>query len=144
MECKQAAWFKHFTIPDGNGEIILRLPDQQSRRRCCGSVHFREDAQTDPRSHTAAANAQDGISLVQSAEGALNEVHDMLHRAGELAVKAANGTLSDDEREMVDAEIQQLKAEIDTTANHTVFNELRLFPTTGFPQERLRTEDGQL
>lgn len=79
----------------------------------------------------AAANAQDGISLVQSAEGALNEVHDMLHRAGELAVKAANGTLSDDEREMVDAEIQQLKAEIDTTANHTVFNELRLFPDNG-------------
>ncbi len=80
----------------------------------------------------ASANAQDGISMVQSAEGAMNEIHDMLQRANELAVKAANGTLSDNDREMVDAEIQQIKAEIDKIADHTVFNEKNLFPTNGY------------
>lgn len=80
----------------------------------------------------ASANAQDGISMVQSAEGALNEIHAMLHRANELAVKAANGTLTEDDRAMVDAEIQQIKDEINTTAEHTVFNEIRLFPMTGY------------
>lgn len=89
----------------------------------------------------ASANAQDGISMVQSAEGALNEIHAMLHRANELAVKAANGTLTEDDRAMVDAEIQQIKDEINTTAEHTVFNEIRLFPDDGlwpsmaFPSE---------
>lgn len=79
----------------------------------------------------ASANAQDGISMVQSAEGALNEVHEMLQRTNELAIKAANGTLSDSDREMVDAEIQQIKKEIDTIAGHTVFNEIQLFPENG-------------
>ena len=79
----------------------------------------------------ASANAQDGISLVQSAEGAMNEIHAMLQRGTELAVKAANGTLTDDDRSMVDAEIQQLKQAIDQTAHHTVFNEMPLFPTNG-------------
>ena len=46
----------------------------------------------------ASANAQDGISAVQTAEGALNEVHDMLQRMNELAVKSANGTNSEDDR----------------------------------------------
>lgn len=79
----------------------------------------------------ASANAQDGISLVQSAEGAMNEIHEMLQRGTELAVKAANGTLTDDDRKMVDAEIQQLKQAIDQTAHHTVFNEMPLFPVNG-------------
>ena len=79
----------------------------------------------------AAANAQDGISMVQIGEGALNEVHSMLHRANELAVKAATGTLQDADRMMIDAEIQQLKAEIDSTARNTTFNEIRLFPEDG-------------
>lgn len=79
----------------------------------------------------ASLNAQDGISLVQSAEGAMNELHDMLQRANELAVKAANATLSETDRGMVDGEVQQLKAEIDQTAQHTVFNEIRLFPEDG-------------
>lgn len=47
----------------------------------------------------AAANAQDGISMIQIGEGALNEVHDMLHRANELAIKAATGTLQDVDRD---------------------------------------------
>lgn len=79
----------------------------------------------------ASANAQDGISMVQSAEGALNEVHDMLQRANELSVKAANGTWTEEDRAMIDAELQQIKKEIDTTAKHTVFNEIRLFPDDG-------------
>ena len=53
----------------------------------------------------AALNAQDGVSMVQIGEGALNEVHDMLHRANELAVKAATGTLKDADRALIDLEI---------------------------------------
>lgn len=79
----------------------------------------------------AAANAQDGISMVQIGEGALNEVHDTLQRANELAVKAATGTLQDVDRAMIDAEIQQLKAEIDKTAQNTTFNEIHIFPEDG-------------
>lgn len=48
-------------------------------------------------------NAQDGISMVQSAEGTLNEIHEMLQRVNELAVRAANGTLTEEDRAMVDA-----------------------------------------
>lgn len=79
----------------------------------------------------ASANAQDGISLVQSAEGAMNEMHEMLQRANELAIKAANGTLSESDRLMVDAEVQQLKTEIDSMSQRTIFNETRLFPNDG-------------
>lgn len=79
----------------------------------------------------AAANAQDGISMVQIGEGALNEVHDMLHRANELSIKAATGTLQDADRMMIDAEIQQLKSEIDRVARNTTFNEIEIFPPNG-------------
>ena len=74
----------------------------------------------------ASANAQDGISMVQTAEGALNEVHDMLQRMNELAVKAENGTLTTVDREYIDAEVQQLKSEIDRVASTTTFNEQNL------------------
>lgn len=79
----------------------------------------------------ASANAQDGISMVQTAEGALNELHDMLQRANELAVKAATGTLMDEDRDMVDAEVQQLKTEIDVMTQRTEFNNIKLFPDNG-------------
>lgn len=79
----------------------------------------------------AALNAQDGVSMVQIGEGALNEVHDMLHRANELSVKAATGTLQDADRALIDLEIQQLKAEIDRTSKNTTFNEISLFPENG-------------
>lgn len=79
----------------------------------------------------ASTNSQDGISLVQTAEGALNEVHEMLQRANELTIKAANGTLSDTEREMIDDEIQKMKASIDGTADNTEFNGIKLFPPNG-------------
>lgn len=88
----------------------------------------------------AANNAQDGISMVQTAEGALNEVHDMLHRANELSVKAATGTLTDADRAMIDLEVQQIKKEIDKTAEHTVFNEIRLFPEEGLAPSAMQSE----
>ena len=74
----------------------------------------------------ASANAQDGISCVQTAEGALNEVHDMLQRMNELAVKAANGTQTTDDRNYIDKEVQQLLTEIDRVASTTTFNEMSL------------------
>ena len=74
----------------------------------------------------ASLNAQDGISCVQTAEGALAEVEEMLQRMNELAVKAENGTLADEDREAIDAEIQQLVSEIDRVASTTTFNEQNL------------------
>ena len=74
----------------------------------------------------ASLNAQDGISMVQTAEGALNEVHDMLQRMNELAVKAENGTLTSKDRSFINAEVQQLVSEIDRVASTTTFNEMNL------------------
>ena len=74
----------------------------------------------------ASANAEDGISAVQTAEGALTEVHDMLQRMNELAVKAANGTMSLDDRQTVQDEVSQLLTEIDRVAETTKFNETYL------------------
>jgi len=71
----------------------------------------------------ASANAQDGVSMVQTAEGALNEVHDMLQRMNELAVKAENGTLTSEDRSYVNKEVKQLMSEIDRVASTTTFNE---------------------
>lgn len=69
--------------------------------------------------------------MVQSAEGALQEVHEMLQRSNVLAVKAANGTFSDLERAMIDDELQQMKQAINETAWNTVFNDINLFPQNG-------------
>ena len=74
----------------------------------------------------ASLNAQDGISMVQTAEGALNEVHDMLQRLNELAVKGANGALQSEDRSYIDLEVQQLMSEIDRVASTTTFNERNL------------------
>ena len=74
----------------------------------------------------ASSNAQDGISTVQTAEGALNEVQDMLQRMNELAVKTANGTQSEDDRSYIQNEIDQLTTEIDRVAETTKFNETYL------------------
>ncbi len=74
----------------------------------------------------ASLNAQDGISCVQTAEGALAEVEEMLQRMNELAVKAENGTLAEEDREAIDAEVQQLVSEIDRVASTTTFNEQNL------------------
>ncbi len=74
----------------------------------------------------ASANAQDGISAVQTAEGALTEVHDMLQRMNELAVKASNGTNSESDRQAIQDEIDQLVTEIDRVSTTTKFNETYL------------------
>ncbi|MCR4589997.1 MAG: flagellinolysin [Lachnospiraceae bacterium] len=76
-------------------------------------------------------NAQDGISMVQTADGALAEVHDMLHRGSELAIKAANGTLSDTDRKMINDEIEEIKREIDRSTLAAKFNETYLFSSEG-------------
>ena len=74
----------------------------------------------------ASANAQDGISCVQTAEGALNEVQDMLQRMNELAVKGENGTLTSTDRSYIQAEVKQLMSEIDRVQSTTTFNEQKL------------------
>ena len=74
----------------------------------------------------ASSNAQDGISCVQTAEGALTEVHDMLQRMNELAVKAANGTQTTADRGYINQEVQALVSEIDRVASTTTFNEKNL------------------
>ena len=74
----------------------------------------------------ASANAEDGISCVQTAEGALNEVHDMLQRINELAVKGENGTLTSVDRQYIQSEVKQLMSEIDRVQSTTTFNEQSL------------------
>ena len=93
----------------------------------------------------ASANAEDGISAVQTAEGALTEVHDMLQRMNELAVKAANGTMSTDDRQTVQDEVEQLLTEIDRVAETTKFNELyRLKGDTSDKTVKLSAKDAGL
>ncbi len=74
----------------------------------------------------ASKNAQDGISAVQTAEGALTEVHSMLHRMEELSTQAANGTNSKKDRDAIQSEISQLTTEIDRVSETTMFNETYL------------------
>lgn len=90
----------------------------------------------------ASNNCYDGISMVQTAEGALNEVHEMIQRCNELSIQAANGTLSDNDRAMVDEEIQALKEAIDGTVGNAKFNELKLFPKEGItPAKSVNTSN---
>ena len=74
----------------------------------------------------ASTNAQDGISLIQTAEGALNEQHSILQRMRELSVQAANGTETDDDREAVQNEITQLQEELTRISETTEFNTMKL------------------
>ena len=78
----------------------------------------------------ASDNAQDGISLVQTAEGALNEVHSMLQRMSELSVQAANGTNDTTDRGSINDEIQQLKTEIERVGSTTQFNKMNILDGT--------------
>jgi flagellin len=78
----------------------------------------------------ATANAQDGISCLQTAEGALNEVHDMLQRMNELAIKAGNETLQSVDHMYIQAELNALRTEIDRVAETTTFNEQKLLDGT--------------
>lgn len=76
-------------------------------------------------------NAEDGISLCQVADGAMTEVHDMLQRMNELAVKAANGTNSSGDREAIDMEVSALIKEIDRIGETTKFNDLYILKDEG-------------
>jgi flagellin len=78
----------------------------------------------------AATNAQDGISCVQTAEGALAEVHDMLQRINELAVQSANGTNMSKDRLYLQKEVGKLTEEISRVANSVTFNEQKLLDGT--------------
>ena len=84
----------------------------------------------------ASTNAEDGISAVQTAEGALTEVHSMLQRMNELAVQASNGTLTDEtDRKAVQDEIDQLITEVDRVSETTKFNDLYLLKGAQGDQE---------
>ena len=74
----------------------------------------------------AGRNAQDAVSLVQTAEGALNEVHSMLQRVRELAVQYKNGSLSTQDRQAIQSEVNQLSAEIERIGTDTEFNNIKL------------------
>src|SRR4051794_22734741 len=80
----------------------------------------------------AQRNAQDGISLVQTAEGALSEVHSMLERVRDLKVQINNGTLDDTDKEAIGAEVLEIAKEIDSIVDETEFNGKPLFGTSTF------------
>lgn len=79
----------------------------------------------------ASRNAQDGISLIQTAEGALNETHSILNRMRELAVQSANGTNATEDRDALQLEVDALTLEVDRIANSTKFNGLNLLNAPG-------------
>ena len=91
----------------------------------------------------AASNAQDGISLVQVAEGALNETHSILQRMNELATQAANDTNTSVDRGAIKAEIDQLTSEIDRIQSTTQFNSMNLLDGT-FSSKKLQLQVGAL
>ena len=74
----------------------------------------------------ASRNAQDGISVVQTAEGAMDEIHSMLQRMKELSVQSANDSNQDSDRELIQKEVEQLKTEIDAISEKTQFNKMKL------------------
>ena len=78
----------------------------------------------------ASSNAQDGISLIQVAEGALNETHSILQRMNELATQAANDTNTSTDRDAIQKEINQLTSEIDRIRSTTQFNTMNLLDGT--------------
>ena len=80
----------------------------------------------------AQRNAQDGISLVQTAEGSLSEVHSMLQRVRDLKVQHSNGTLSTDDQSAIESEIGQIGSEIKSIVDNTKFNGNKLLDSTGF------------
>lgn len=87
------------------------------------------------------ANIQDGISFVQVADGALDEVTGLLQRINELSVKAANGTLDGKDREYIDREVQELKKEIDRIYTTTTFNEQKIWDDTQLVVDTIQVED---
>ncbi|MBB6282016.1 MULTISPECIES: flagellin N-terminal helical domain-containing protein [Geobacillus] len=91
----------------------------------------------------AERNALDAISLIQTAEGALNEVHSILQRMRELAVQAANGTNQSTDREALDSEFQQLIEEIDRIGKDTQFNKMNILAANQSISIQLGANNGQ-
>ena len=91
----------------------------------------------------AARNAQDAVSLVQTAEGSLAEVHSMLQRVRELAVQYRNGTLSSADKLAIQSEVNQLSSEIDRIGTSVEFNGIRLLNQAGAITFQVGAEDGQ-
>ncbi len=90
----------------------------------------------------AQRNAQDGVSLVQTAEGSLTEVHSMLQRVRELAVQYQNGTLADADKTAIDGEVTQLTSEITRIGNTAKFNGISLLDNTNAVTFQVGTADG--
>ena len=90
----------------------------------------------------ANSNAQDGISLVQTAEGSLNEVHAMLQRVRDLAVQYKNGTLSTDDRTAIQSEVNQLGSEIERIGQSAAFNGISLLSAAGSITFQIGANDG--
>jgi flagellin len=91
----------------------------------------------------AQRNAQDAVSLVQTAEGAMAEVHSMLQRVRDLAVQYNNGTLSTSDKAAVTAEVAQLCAEIERIGSQTTFNQIALLTGASTLTFQIGAEDGQ-
>ncbi len=91
----------------------------------------------------AQRNAQDGISLVQTAEGALEDVHSMLQRIRELKVQYDGGTLSTNDKNAIDAEFTQLKAEITAVRDNTQFNQNALLNAAGTTTFQVGANSGE-
>jgi flagellin len=92
----------------------------------------------------AQRNAQDGISLTQTAEGSLNEVHSMLQRIRELAVEWKNGTLSTTDRAAIQSEVNQLASEIDRIGQSSDFNGIKLLSSSSTISFQVGADDGQV
>jgi len=90
----------------------------------------------------AQRNAQDAVSLVQTAEGSLNEVHSMLQRVRELAVQYKNGTLSDGDKTAIVSEVSQLTAEVERIGTSSKFNGISLLNGTGTVTFQVGAQDG--
>jgi flagellin len=92
----------------------------------------------------ANSNAQDGISLVQTAEGQMNEVHSMLQRVRDLAVQYKNGTLSTDDRTAIQSEVNQLGSEIERIGQSAAFNGISLLAQNGTITFQIGANDGDV
>lgn len=92
----------------------------------------------------AQRNAQDAVSLVQTAEGALEEVHSMLQRARELAVQYKNGSLSTSDREAIQSEINQLASEVERIGTSSEFNGIKLLEAATTVTFQVGANDGEV
>jgi flagellin len=92
----------------------------------------------------AERNAQDAVSLVQTAEGSLDEVHEMLQRVRELAVQYKNGTLSASDQQAIQSEVNQLASEIERIGSTVQFNGVMLLNSSGTISFQVGANDGEI